>query len=723
MPDWNVIRGEVTDFGASENTVVVPFGETIVAANAIVRLTNIQKMSSGISAGSTGSHNSDDLGCTCHTITTTGFTLERQSTGYNTDVTVFWEALLGDFDVISYQEHTLADTETSITFTLTGFSDINQCVPIICGVRSANTVGQPQRDSIRPTITGTNTLNLFRGQGSNAVIVTVAVIEFDSNYTVQGPIDHELVADGVVGTTAIPSTIVIADSMVFHGYQTANNIVTDWGAACWIKDVDTLNFFRATGADDGSSAKHSAYVVSNSETLAVTHEDSIDNSVGTCDSMAEAGSPQTTNDAITAVADVAKTMILCDGVTEANDGNGGQNAVSYTLDADNNLKRFRTESVDVGADATVNFAQQIVELTNPSAGTIVERTLSDSIDVTDPTTKNVGMLPSESINIIDFLMKNKDLLFSDNIVIQPDVVMKVISMFRLGSLNVTDASSKQKIGAILDSIDMQDFNAKDVSKLVLDTMDMQDFNAKDVFKLLLDSVDVTDSLISQIVVEIVVTLTDAMDMTDEHTKQLIKTTLDFIDTTDSSVKEILKVLLSTLDVDDNLVVDVTIGAFFVSFLDSITVTDSHANETFKFILDTVGITDELIRSIVNYRLLENRFDVTDSNVKEVVSTLSSSFLCFASVIKDVHKVLGDSFDITDEALLTKMFNRFMLDTLDVTDDQVVTFIEFSLVTLTKLLAQVLAGETITTEIVTGQTISTKIVDDIHGITTTITRIH
>ena len=108
---WNIIRGELTNFGAGEDQLTVGFGETIDdAADCFVRLTNVGKISAGIAAGSSGTHFNDDLTCSCHTITTTGFDLERSSTGYNTDVAVAWEAWLGDFTVVDYREHTISGT-------------------------------------------------------------------------------------------------------------------------------------------------------------------------------------------------------------------------------------------------------------------------------------------------------------------------------------------------------------------------------------------------------------------------------------------------------------------------------------------------------------------------------------------------------------------------------------------------------------------------------------
>lgn len=369
MADWNIQRG-THEFGASENSEATSFPGSVVVANTIVRLTNLGFGSAGDTAGSTATHYVSDLSALPDhsTLTTSAITLKRDAAGDDEDVRCAYETWEGDFTVIGYYNFAFTGSETELRTTLTGFSDITQCVAIYVGGTNDGNAFNPARHSVRASIdVGTDELVATKDLTAGTPQPQFVVIEFDSNYTVQ-QIDHTLTAADTVQTETI-SSIEKTDTMVFATYQSDGPDVSDIGFSAFLSEgsgtTTTLNFWMP--ANNGTGGIVTAFLVTNSETIAVEHLNSIN---GSLSQIAESGSPQTTNRTDhTAVSDLATSAVIAMGGCNATDTNGGMGSPNYRFTSTSNIEYWRTESaaaVTNGGD--LDIAIQAIQFTNPAVG-------------------------------------------------------------------------------------------------------------------------------------------------------------------------------------------------------------------------------------------------------------------------------------------------------------------------------------------------------------------
>lgn len=403
---WDIQRG-THDFGASENSEVVSFPSAVVVADAFVRFTNINFLSSGEAAGSTAKHYHDDLAARPASITTTGFTAFRDNNADNEDVRIAYEVWEGDFTVNIIHLFSFTGSQNDLDITLSGFTDIDQCVAVVVGTQSPSGALNPLRNNPRVYIdTGDDTLHVSKSVNNVALMVTVAVLEFDSNYTVQQS-TRTVTADDTVETNTITS-VEKTDSMIFASHEAAGSQVDDMAWAAFFDEgsgtTTSLRFWIAETAT--VDAIITAFVVTNSETLEVEHLNSIN---GSLSQIAESGSPQTTNRTDhTAVSDLDTAGLIVMGGCRDSSSNGGNNAINYRYTSVSNIEYFRTESAGASTNhGDADIAIQAIQFTDPASGDISATepglTFSQStdilgkgaVDATEP-----GLVFSQSTDIV-----------------------------------------------------------------------------------------------------------------------------------------------------------------------------------------------------------------------------------------------------------------------------------------------------------------------------------
>lgn len=304
MADIIPQRG-VLDFGAGEDSDTVTITAVNSIARAVARITNVCFASSGPTAGDTAGRNNDDLGVNCVLTDTTTLTFTRLAAGVDEDVRVFWEVWEDDeqgdnaFIVRHRQDITLAASTTTSDTTVSGISDIDDCVVFITGITSAQTADQWIEAAVQAQIVfedPNNVIRLTRNNDAAATIVSIVVVEFTgTNWTVQ-QVDHTVGSLATTETETIDA-VVWANTFIVPTFGTTFDngddsiTINAWPGAT----TTTVRFRQETGTAGGTGTY---YVVENSEQT-VEHLDSITG--GETDIPAGSASPTSDTRTITSV--------------------------------------------------------------------------------------------------------------------------------------------------------------------------------------------------------------------------------------------------------------------------------------------------------------------------------------------------------------------------------------------------------------------------------------
>jgi len=174
-----------------------------------------------------------------------------------------------------------------------------------------------------------------------------------------------------------------------------------------------------------------------------------------------------------------------------------------------------------------------------AGGTVNSRTLSDSIDITDPELKayrELYKLLTDNIELVDIIIISlqtsvKEITLIDEIEVV-DNLIKFATLFKLLSENVILSDSVNKsleaFKALTENISLSDSVlaslGKVISKLLSDNIDIKDSSLIDILRntlrSLVDNVTVTDELFKSL--ESLKVLSDNVDISDALTKSLIQ---------------------------------------------------------------------------------------------------------------------------------------------------------------------------------------------------------
>jgi hypothetical protein len=399
------VQRNITDFGASEDSLAVNIDSVSATSSAFARLTDVVMKSGGLSAGSTATKNNDDVGASILLTATNQITVYRESTGENADYRTAWEVWeytgspggANEF-IVRYQDHiTMASGQQDQT--VSGISNINNCVPFVTGIR--NTGVSVDFDDMTVTAEmyeseGTNYVRLKREGTGGTTYVSVAVVEFTgSNWTVQNNISHKFSAAAANETETINNVSDWTKAFIISSYRTGNGEegLEEQGWNTWPKDSDEIYFRLRTGADNVSTKNYYviANVIQNSE-LTVQHIDSITGS-GT-EHEAGSASPQTINETINTVASTTAT-----GLFSTHDCTGSATAFprpmwNYFLTEDDNVEYWRGYHGQPG-----DWALQVIQFPEATSSGTSSITVSGTVFTDEgSTTSTVGSVINLAID-------------------------------------------------------------------------------------------------------------------------------------------------------------------------------------------------------------------------------------------------------------------------------------------------------------------------------------
>lgn len=284
--------------------------------------------------------------------------------------------------------------------------------------------------------------------------------------------------------------------------------------------------------------------------------------------------------------------------------------------------------------------------------TIINRTLSDSIDVTDPQDqwrlRNREL--QESIDTSDLLdvynLRGRTLL--DSFDLQDQLARKAVKVRALlETIDINDDLVPYRTLArvLADNADLADAIVAEIvstgiiTRVLSDSINLQDLRLKSLAKsrTLLDSLDVVDAVISELVSVGIITRTllDSINLQDFRAKVLVKSRLDSLDVVDSAVSEL-----------------VTVGIISRALLDSIDVQDIRYKIETKARKGQVDLQDDKALFIEKVRII---FDALDA-----IDNLSNKQLLRG-------RVLSDSIDLTDSIVTMFLLRRIVSEYVEISD--------------------------------------------------------
>ena len=320
-----VQRGSTDISLATSATATAPTDfETVSSlSRAFVRIVSAQGTGTGEPPAGATNIPPDELAVTAEFTDTSTITFTRTTS--NRGCRVYWEIWEyrgqpgGDNEFIVRGQGAsdeLTITDTYVDMSVSGVSDINDCVVFLTGVQSSSSsVGNYWANTFHAYLFDLTTVRIERAATGVSVWGSYAVVEFTgSNWTVQTG-THTFTAAGVREDKTITALAATDKAFLISQHMTDQNGLDDYGYRAWIINTSTASFQLRLGADVPANHIVRYWVVESSATDFLvrrggfTVPDSADDNA------------QTYNQTITEVADLDRT-----GLIFSHDTNGGGTA-------------------------------------------------------------------------------------------------------------------------------------------------------------------------------------------------------------------------------------------------------------------------------------------------------------------------------------------------------------------------------------------------------------
>ncbi len=291
-----------------------------------------------------------------------------------------------------------------------------------------------------------------------------------------------------------------------------------------------------------------------------------------------------------------------------------------------------------GADVSETYAHSLISIKHSPAA--YSQSLTDSVPITDTTSKLISTSLSDSVPITDQASTSR-----------------MISTSLADSVPITDTTSKLTSIPLSDSVPITD-QAISVSSVIL--------------KSLSDSVPITDQSIST-AHAISWSLSDSVPITDQaSTSRMISTSLsDSVPISDTTSKLTSVPLSDSVPITDQAIS--TSKAIVQSLTDSVPITDTTSKLTSIPLSDSVPITDQASTSRMISTSLADSVPITDqSSTAHAISTSLTDSVPITdpsvSASTAISQSLSDSVPITDQAISTAhAISTSLSDSLPITD--------------------------------------------------------
>lgn len=317
------VQAGVAVFGATEDSLAISV--TIAdTSKALVRIRVTTYSSAGPDTAVVANLNNDDIGARIDqsSVSTGGFTVERQTGGINADVRLHWS-------VVEYVGPDGGPNE----FEVIKRDDVRANAGVASGSRDASTLPITNSDWDKVTVHSTGSRNAGTGTAYADALVALSIDKTDgaeavdyqrgtssavtwhsyclvwwkgSNYSVQNDISHTFSAAGTNETETI-SAVTWAETVIFATHRTGLSGLDETGFNVWEGATTTSLRFRLRSGAGTTGQVVEAMLVSN-PTWSVERDDSI---TGTETALASGNTDQTTT--ITSVdTDQADVVVTAD---------------------------------------------------------------------------------------------------------------------------------------------------------------------------------------------------------------------------------------------------------------------------------------------------------------------------------------------------------------------------------------------------------------------------
>lgn len=224
------------DIAVQRGTIAVGNGGTSAApptafgslSSTIVFNSNNRRMQGGRDDQNTGNLEVDDMSGGIHLAATNSIEFDREGGSQGNNMRFAWESweytgtAAGANEFIVRGRVKLTLTGETTTSTISGITNIDDCIPIITGILSNATVDDADSATAIAWMSGTDQLNVKRGSGSNNTVqVYVTVVEFTgSSWSVY---------HGRLESNADSGTVTLVDDA--DGQTAGGGDVGDWSRA------------------------------------------------------------------------------------------------------------------------------------------------------------------------------------------------------------------------------------------------------------------------------------------------------------------------------------------------------------------------------------------------------------------------------------------------------------------------------------------------------------
>ena len=321
----------------------------------------------------------------------------------------------------------------------------------------------------------------------------------------------------------------------------------------------------------------------------------------------------------------------------------------------------------------------------------LHKALSDIITVTDANTKNLNKILSETITISDDLTKDVSKILSDTLTIT-DALIKTYTKTFADTITVTDAKTFQFNKALSDTLSISDTYIKTVNKVVSDTVTLTDAINKLITKTFSDTITITDDFSSSVEVfpfPVYGRITDAGSGCDSADIYIQDTTGGSILTIEADVNGYYTLDIQDIVVDghtynvwafstdgkyktDSFILDLdlpsqemNLAAIIYALADTLTITDALSKTFNKLAADIITISDNLTKTGSYIRALSDTITITDTTSKSINKTFSETISITDALVLNLAKTLSDTITLSDA--LIKHSDMVLSDTVTITD--------------------------------------------------------
>ena len=303
----------------------------------------------------------------------------------------------------------------------------------------------------------------------------------------------------------------------------------------------------------------------------------------------------------------------------------------------------------------------------PAGGEELEKSLGDTINLSDENIFNTGLNKADSINLSDEISKVTAFLrsLSDTVNLS-DIRIGSYGLNKEDSISLADLITKAPGINRSDTINLSDEISKVIAFLrsLSDTINLSDENILNTGLNKSDTINLSDEISK--VTAFLRSLSDTINLSDNISKQISILIADSISLSDDLVSAIISIILKlndTITLSDEIY---KVTSFLRSLSDTVTLSDSITKSVAFSKADTIDLSD--IR-IVGYGLnKEDSISLADLIIKTPGLSIADTIDLSDEKILNIALNKADTISLSDDMSRAAVFLRSLSDTISLSDD-------------------------------------------------------